>query len=119
MTSRSILALILILTFSLTAISCGTGNRLVSITVTPNPASLNAPATLQLKAVGTFSNGTTEVLSSANWSLTSSVPWITLDKSGLVTCSASGGPAFGGATVTVSFAGLSGSAMVSCQGPGV
>ena len=119
MTSRSLLALTLVLTFGLTNISCGSGNHLVSVAVTPNPANLNAPATLQLKAVGTFSNGTTEVLSSANWTLSSQVPFITLNESGLVTCSFSGGPVSGATMVTASFAGVTGSANLLCSGPGV
>jgi hypothetical protein len=119
MNNQSLLALTLVLTFGLTNISCGTGNHLVSVAVTPNPANLNAPATLQLKAVGTFSNGTTEVLSSANWTLSSQVPFITLNNSGLVTCSFSGGPVSGDNTVTASFAGVSGSAMLVCSGPGL
>jgi hypothetical protein len=102
MTNRSILALILVLTFGaltfgLTTISCGAGNHLVSIAVSPNPANLNAPSTLQLKAIGKYSNGTTQVLSSATWTLSSPPPFVTLDKSGLVTCSGSGGPVSGSA----------------------
>ncbi|MGP0020961.1 MAG: hypothetical protein ACLPHP_20500 [Candidatus Sulfotelmatobacter sp.] len=119
MTKRSILTLILVLTFGLTNISCGSGNHLVSIAVTPNPASLSAPETLQLKAIGTYSNGATVVLNSANWALSDQVPWITLNNSGLVTCSIGGGPAYGAPTVTASFAGLSGSAQLVCTGPGV
>jgi hypothetical protein len=119
MTNRSVLALILGLSFGLTNISCGTGNHLVSIAVTPNPANLNAPATLQLKAVGTFSNGTTEVLSSANWALSAEHPFVTLNQSGLVTCLGAGGPVSGSTTVMASFAGVSGSAMLVCSGPGV
>jgi len=119
MTNRSILALILILAFGLTTISCGAGNHLVSVAVTPNPANLNAPATLQLQAVGKYSNGTTQVLSSATWTLMSPPPFVTLDKNGLVTCSGSGGPVSGQSMVIASFGGLSGSAMLVCTGPGV
>jgi hypothetical protein len=119
MTNRSILALILILTFGLPTLSCGAGNHLVSIAVTPNPANLFAPATLQLQAVGKYSNGTTQVLSSATWTLVSPPPFVTLDMNGLVTCSGSGGPVSGQSRVIASFAGLSGSAMLVCSGPGV
>jgi hypothetical protein len=119
MTNRPILALILILTFGLATTSCGAGNHLVSIAVTPNPANLNAPATLQLQAVGKYSNGTTQVLSSATWTLVSPPPFVTLDKDGLVTCSGSGGPLSGSTMAIASFAGLSGGAMLVCTGPGV
>jgi hypothetical protein len=119
MTNRSIPALILILVFGFTTISCGTGNHLVSIAVTPNPANLNAPATLQLQAVGKYSDGTTQPLSSATWTLVSPPPFVTLDKNGLVTCSGSGGPLSGATMAIASFAGLSGSARLLCSGPGV
>lgn len=119
MTNRSIRALILFLVFGLTTISCGSGNHLVSIAVTPNPVNLSAPATLQLKAVGKYSNGTTQVLSSATWTLSSPVQYVKLSDGGLLTCSPSGGPAYGGITASASFAGLSGTAMVVCTGPGV
>lgn len=108
-----------LLVLAVVSLSCGSGNPLVSIAVSPNPASLNAPQTVKLKAVGTFRNGTTEVLSSATWTLSSPVPWITLDHSGLVTCSVSGGPVYGNATATASLAGVSGSAQLLCSGPGV
>ena len=119
MTNRSILALILFLVFGVTTISCGSGNHLVSIAVTPNPVNLNAPATLRLKAIGKYSNGTTELLSSATWTLASPPPFVTLDNSGLVTCSGSGGPVSEKSMVMASFAGLSGSAMLVCSGPGL
>jgi len=120
MTNRSILALIVIFTFGLTTISCGAGNHLVSIAVTPNPANIFGPGTLQLKAVGMFSNGTTQVLSSANWALASQPQYITLDKSGLATCTwPGGGPVYMGTTVIATFAGLSGTATLGCSGPGV
>jgi len=120
MNYRSLLALFLVVAFGLTNISCGAGNHLVSIAVTPNPANIVGPGTLQLKAVGTFSNGTTEVLSSATWTLPSQNPYITLNNSGLATCNwPGGGPVYMGATVVASFGGVSGSATVGCSGPGV
>lgn len=99
--------------------SCGAGNHLVSIAVTPNPANLNAPAMLQLKAIGKYSNGTTQELSSATWELVSAPPFVTVNNSGLVTCSFSGGPASGATMVTASFAGVTGNANLICSGPGV
>ena len=110
------LAVLLVLTV---AVSCGSGNHLVSIAVNPNPATINAPGSIQLKAIGTFSDGTMTVLSSANWTFSSPSDVITVSSSGLATCGVQGGPAAEDATVTASFAGLSSSTMLSCRSPGV
>jgi Bacterial Ig-like domain (group 2) len=117
MTRRLVRALMLVLVLGLAEVSCGggnSGNQLVSITVTPNPATINAPGTLQLKAVGTFSNGMTEVLSSANW--TSSSQGVTVNGQGLAACSVSGGPAFQ-VTVTARADSVSGGTTVNCAPP--
>ena len=45
---------------------CGTGSHLISVAVSPNPANLNAPQTLQLQAIGTYSDGTNESVASGN-----------------------------------------------------
>jgi hypothetical protein len=105
----------LILILGLAEVSCGGGgNHLVSITVTPNPATINAPGTVQLNAVGNFSNGMTQVLSSANW--TSSAQAVTVNGHGLATCSVLVGPAFQ-VTVTASVQSVSGGATVNCSPP--
>ena len=101
------------------SLACGSGNRLVSIAVSPNPANLNAPQTLQLQAVGRYSDGTTKVLTPANWTLSSPSPAVTVDSEGMANCQVSGGPAATAGTVTASFAGVSGSALISCSGPGI
>ena len=113
MTTRFVRALMLALILGLAEVSCGGGeSHLVSIAVTPNPATINAPGTVQLNAVGTFSNGETQVLSSANW--TSSSQAVTVNGHGLATCSVSVGPAFQ-VTVTASADSLSGGATVNCS----
>jgi len=116
MTMRLVGVLMLVLILGLAEVSCGGGgNSLVSITVTPNPATINAPGTIQLNAVGTLSNGMTQVQSSANW--TSSSQLITVNGHGLATCSVLAGPAFQ-ATVTASVHSVSGGATVNCLPPG-
>jgi hypothetical protein len=96
-------------------ISCGSGNHLVSVAVTPNPVSMTAPQTLQLQAIGTYSDGTTKVLPNASWGLSGFEGAITVSSSGLANCAMPGAlPST--ITITVSFAGVSGSAPVSCAG---
>ena len=115
MTTQLVRALILVLSLGLAEVNCGGGgNHLVSISVTPNPATINAPGTVQLNAVGTFSNGMTEALPSANW--TSSSQGITVNGQGLATCSVSFGPAFQ-ATITASSGSVAGGATVTCSPP--
>src|SRR5207249_2421133 len=65
------LAIVLVLVFAKSSTGCGSGNHLVSIAVTPNPANINAPGSVQLQAISKFSNGTTQVLSSADWTSSS------------------------------------------------
>jgi hypothetical protein len=112
-------ALAALLVFVMASFGCGNGNHLVSIAVSPNPAELNAPQTLQFQAIGSYSDGTTTVLPSATWTFSSPSPAVTVDSKGLADCRVSGGPASTAGTVTASFAGVSGSAVVSCGGPGV
>lgn len=112
-------ALAVLLTQAILTLACGTGNRLVSIAVSPNPADLSAPQTLQLQAVGRYSDGSTKVLTSVSWTFSSPSPAVTVDGHGIATCQVSGGPAATAGTVTASFAGVSGSALISCSGPGV
>jgi uncharacterized protein YjdB len=105
---------ILILAMSL--MSCGSGNHLVSVAVTPNPAHLTVGQTLQLQATGTYSDGTMKVLTGASWGVPSSnpvgAPEIAVSSSGLASCKTAGGPWT--ITVTASFAGLSGFAPMAC-----
>lgn len=115
--SRAALAALLV--FVMASVGCGNGRHLVSIAVSPNPAELNAPQTLQFQAIGRYSDGTTTVLPSATWTLSSPSPAVTVDVKGLANCQVSGGPASTAGTVTASFAGVSGSALISCSGPGV
>jgi len=115
--SSAALAALLVLVMA--SFGCGNGSHLVSIAVSPNPADLNAPQTLQLQAIGRYSDGTTKVLPSATWTFSSPSPAVTVDSKGLANCQVSGGPASTGGKVTASFAGVSGSAVISCSGPGV
>jgi len=115
----SAVTLAVLLVLAVASLSCGGGNHLVSIAVSPNPATINAPGSLQLQAIGAYSDGTMKVLSSANWTFSSPSLAITVSSSGLVTCGVQGGPVDEAATVTASFAGLSGSTKLSCSSPGV
>jgi hypothetical protein len=117
--SISTAALAALFALAIVCLACGSGNRLVSIAVSPNPANLNAPQTLQLQAIGRYSDGTTKVLTSVSWTLSSPSPAVTVDSKGMADCQVSGGPAATAGTVTASFAGVSGSALISCSGPGV
>ena len=119
MKNLSAVTLTVLLVLAVASLSCGGGNHLVSVAVSPNPATINAPGSLQLQAIGTYSDGTTKVLSSANWTFTSPSDAITVSSSGFVTCGVQGGPAAEDATVTASFAGLSGSTKLLCSSPGV
>jgi hypothetical protein len=112
-------ALAALVSLVLVSLACGSGNRLVSIAVSPDPANLFAPQTLQLQAIGRYSDGTTKVLTSVSWTLSTPSPAVTVDSRGMANCQVSGGPAATAGTVTASFAGVSGSAVVSCSGPGV
>jgi hypothetical protein len=114
------LALVVVSVFAITSASCGSGNHLVSIAVNPNSSSINAPGSIQLQAIGTFSNGKTSVLSSANW--TSSSPAVGVSNTGLATCSLMAGPAVQ-STITASVSStdsmgtMSGSGTVFCVPP--
>jgi len=104
---------------AIVSLECGSVNRIVSIAVSPNPAELSAPQTLQLQAIGRYSDGTTKVLTSVSWTLSSPSPAVTVDSKGVANCQVSGGASATAGTVTASFAGMSGSAVISCSGPGV
>lgn len=120
MKSSPLVGLVSVALLALIAASCGSsGNHLVRIAVSPNPADLSASQSLQLQAVGTYSDGTTKVLSSVAWTFSSPSPAVNVSSRGLATCSVSGGPAATAGTVTASFAGVSGSAVISCSGPGI
>jgi hypothetical protein len=69
--SVSTAALAALFALAIASLACGSGNRLVSIAVRPNPVDLSAPQTLQLQAIGSYSDGTTKVLSWASWTLSS------------------------------------------------
>jgi hypothetical protein len=114
---KNLLAAALFVLFVLTVGSCGTGNHLVSVAVSPNPASINAPGSLQLNATGTFSDGTTTALPTATWTYTTTTTTVKVSSTGLATCDAQGGPASDATTVTATFAGLSGSTKLACYSP--
>jgi hypothetical protein len=109
-------ALIVVLTLAAVATSCGSGNHLVSVTVTPNPATINTPESVQLQAIGNYSNGTTAVLPFATW--TASLSNIHVSNSGLATCS-TGGPVSNMSFVSASVGAVSGIATVICNGPAI
>lgn len=100
--------------------NCGSPTHLVSISVSPNPATITSFNGVQLQAIGTFSDGKTAVLSSVNWSTSAPPPQINVSQSGFATCSL-GGPVTnqGRVTASVSDAGsrrtVSGSATVFCN----
>ena len=90
----------------------GTAAVLVSITVTPNPASIALGTTQQFTAIGTYSNGTTQTL-------TNSATWAT--SSGLVATISSGGLATstgqGSASITAISGTISGTATLQVTPP--
>ena len=105
MKNLSSVTLAALLVLIMAGFGCGSGSHLISVAVSPNPANLNAPQTLQLQAVGTYSDGTTKVLSSAAWTFSSPSPAVTVDGKGLANCLISGGLAATAGTVTASFSG--------------
>jgi hypothetical protein len=112
---KNLSSVLALLVLTVAGVSCGSGNHLVSVTVSPNPVSMTAPQTLQLQAVGTYSNGTTMALPNASWTLSESQPTITVSGSGVANCLMPGAlPSQ--VMVIASFAGVSGSAPVSCAG---
>jgi hypothetical protein len=86
----------------------GTTATLVSIAVTPSPASVPLGTTLQLTATGSYSDGTKQNLtSSASWSSSSSGT-ASVNNAGLTT-----GVSIGSATVTATLNSIAGSTSVS------
>jgi len=51
-TISSALALMPVLVFAISSAGCGSGNHLVSIAVTPNPANISSPGSVRLQAIG-------------------------------------------------------------------
>ena len=90
----------------------GTAAVLVSISVTPNPASIAPGTTQQFTAIGTYSSGTTQTL-------TKTVSWTT--SSGLVATISSGGLATsvgqGSAIISAASGTISGSATLQVTPP--
>ena len=117
-TFLSPLALVTVLTFAAGNASCGSGNHLVSIAVRPNPASIFADSSsgVQLEAIGTFSNGNTAILPSANWS--SASPGYSVTNTGLATCSLEG-PIPPSGAVSASVGTVSGTGTLNCFGNAV
>jgi len=115
----SLWALAAILAVSMTTLGCGMGNQLESISITPNPADLNAPQSLQLQAVGHYTNGTTQPLPSASWTFTTSSPGVNVTSTGLATCQVYGGPVAAAGIVVATVGHVTGSAIISCSSPGV
>jgi Big-like domain-containing protein/ASPM-SPD-2-Hydin domain-containing protein len=86
----------------------GTTASLVSISVTPSPASMPLGSTLQLTATGSYSDGTKQ-------NLTNSVTWSS-SSSGIASVNNTGladGVSIGNATVTAALSSISGSTLVS------
>jgi uncharacterized protein YjdB len=89
-----------------------TASVLTSISITPNPASAGIGATQQFTATGTYSNGTTQNLSStAKWS-SSATKIATVSSGGLAT-----GVAQGNATISAKQAGITASATLTVGTP--
>ena len=86
---------------------------LTKVTVSPNPASVSVSATASLKATGTYSDGSTQDLtSSAQWS-SSNLSVAAISPSGVAT-----GVAAGTATIAAQSGGLSGSAALTVSSSG-
>jgi len=107
-------ALAVLLILSIASLSCGSGSHLVSIAVKPTTVNMAAPQTLQLQAVGTYSNGTTQVLSSATWTLAAGIGFLSVSSDGVLNCSSSPSPLGIKTWVITTFAGLSAKAQVTC-----
>jgi hypothetical protein len=119
MTKLSALTPAMGIVLAVATLSCGLGNPLVSIAVSPNPANISAPGSVQFKAIGTFRDGTSKELPSANWTFSSPSSAITVNGSGLATCGVQGGPVAEDAIVIASVAHVSGSTILLCSSPGV
>jgi trimeric autotransporter adhesin len=90
-----------------------TNPSLTKVSVSPNPASVSVSATASLKATGTYSDGSTQDLtSSAQWS-SSNLSVAVISASGVAT-----GVAAGTATIAAQSGGLSGSAGLTVSSPG-
>ena len=94
--------------------SGGSANpSLTKVSVSPNPASVSVSATASLKATGTYSDGSTQDLtSSAQWS-SSNLSVAVVSASGVAT-----GVAAGTATIAAQSGGLSGSAALTVSSSG-
>src|SRR5215468_8109614 len=109
------LCVLILLSISAALTACGGGGSgthpqasLVSIAVTPPSASVAAGLTQQFTATGSFSDGTTQLLSSANWStsdpavaMVSSSGLVSTLKQGSVTISASSASVSGNAALAI------------------
>src|SRR4029077_14111311 len=62
----SSVTLAVLLVLAVASLSCGGGNHLVSIAVSPNPATIDAPGSIQFKAIGTFRDGPMSVFPPAH-----------------------------------------------------
>ena len=82
-----------------------TAPTLVSIAVTPNPASVVKGKTQQFAATGTYSDGTTQTLTAVTWSSTAGG---TITTAGLATATAVGAP-----TITATSGTISGTAVMT------
>jgi len=90
-------------------VTIGTPPTLVSITVTPNPASVAAGSTLQFTATGTFSDNSTQNLTStATWS-SSNTGIATINAAGLASGVTAGGPV----TIKAAQSGVNGTAQLT------
>jgi trimeric autotransporter adhesin len=94
--------------------SGGSGNpSLTKVSVSPNPASVSVSATASLKATGTYSDGSTQDLtSSSQWS-SSNLSVAVVSASGIAT-----GVAAGTATIAAQSGGLTGSAPLTVGSSG-
>lgn len=104
-----------------TAISSGTGTpsqvTLNLISVSPATATLTVGATVQFKATGTYSNGTTQDLTdSVTWT-SSNTTEVTIESSGQQSPGLATGVAAGSVTVTASSSSRSGSSSITVKAP--
>lgn len=105
--------------FSGTPNASGAGSpSLQSIAVTPSSATIKVGATQAFKATGTYSDGSTQDLtSSASWT-SSNTAQVTIQTTGQPNAGTATGVAQGSPTITASESGVSGTATLSVTGSG-
>src|SRR5215467_16266752 len=121
-TPQTLHGMIAVLISLLGCIYCGSGSqRLMSIAVSPGTATvMSLMGTVQFTAMGTFSNNTTQMVTSSNgltW-MSSNTTIATINSSGTAQCLMAGGPVTITASIPLamgSTAMIKGTAVLTCM----